>query len=348
MNYIRHLNAFFFRHVKRDKRFTANHVSLYIALFQFWNYNRFQNEFSIIREEVMSITGIGSKNTYHKCLKDLHEFGYIFYTPSSNKFQKSKVHIVRLDSQKKEVKSIPLDLFTDTPSTSSLSHICDRHGPTFDTVTIPKSVQVEKSTVPHLIPTRSHICDRHSPIYDTDTVPYMGLLIKHKHKTVNSICIMESANQVFEKNKKIQNQLSCLKKEILKENIIAQNQNSGAEKIVPDEIKRLNDLSHKKYIPDLKSVEEFFSEKKFPSIEASKFFYYNQGRNWMINPNTQISDWQAMAHKWMILQNEKEILKSKTNKDVTHHTKSAANAAFLKIAKSDFHASTGGKPDDRP
>src|SRR6185437_12770064 len=102
MNYIRHLNAFFFQHVKRDKRLNANHVSLYIALFQFWNYNRFQNPFSIIREEVMGITGIGSKNTYHKCMKEIHQFGYIHYRASTSKFQKSKVHMVRLDITEKE------------------------------------------------------------------------------------------------------------------------------------------------------------------------------------------------------------------------------------------------------
>ena len=96
MNYIRHLNAFFFRHVKRDRRLNANHISLYMALFQCWNLNRFQNPFSITREAVMDICGIGSKNTYHKCLKELHQYGYIFYKPSINKFHKSTVHIVKI------------------------------------------------------------------------------------------------------------------------------------------------------------------------------------------------------------------------------------------------------------
>jgi hypothetical protein len=100
MNYIRHLNSFFFQHVKRDRRLTASHISLYLALFQSWNYNRFQNPFFITRDEVMSITGIGSKNTYLKCMKELHQFGYIFYSPSKNRFQKSKIWMARLDETK--------------------------------------------------------------------------------------------------------------------------------------------------------------------------------------------------------------------------------------------------------
>src|SRR6185437_10796365 len=57
MNYIRHLNAFFFQHVKWDRRLNANHITLYLALFQYWNYHRFQNPFYIARDEVLSITG---------------------------------------------------------------------------------------------------------------------------------------------------------------------------------------------------------------------------------------------------------------------------------------------------
>jgi hypothetical protein len=67
------------------------HVSLYIALFQFWNCNRFKNPISINRDEVMRISKISSKATYHKCLKNLHSLGYINYEPSYNPFKGSHV-----------------------------------------------------------------------------------------------------------------------------------------------------------------------------------------------------------------------------------------------------------------
>ena len=52
MNYIKHLNGVLDQFSK-DNRLNPTHISLYIALFQFWNYNRFPNDFYINREEIM-------------------------------------------------------------------------------------------------------------------------------------------------------------------------------------------------------------------------------------------------------------------------------------------------------
>jgi hypothetical protein len=90
MNYIKHLTGFFEK-VTIDKTLNPTHVSLYIALFQFWNCNRFKNPISINRDEVMRISKISSKATYHKCLKNLHSLGYINYQPSYNPFKGSHV-----------------------------------------------------------------------------------------------------------------------------------------------------------------------------------------------------------------------------------------------------------------
>ncbi len=90
MNYIKHLTGFFER-VTQDKNLNPTHISLYIALFQFWNCNRFKNPISISRDEVMRISKISSKATYHKCLKNLHALGYIKYEPSYNPFRGSHV-----------------------------------------------------------------------------------------------------------------------------------------------------------------------------------------------------------------------------------------------------------------
>jgi hypothetical protein len=90
MNYIKHLTGFFEK-VASDKMLNPTHVSLYIALFQFWNCNRFKNPISINRDEVMRISKISSKATYHKCLKNLHSLGYINYEPSYNPFKGSHV-----------------------------------------------------------------------------------------------------------------------------------------------------------------------------------------------------------------------------------------------------------------
>ena len=90
MKYIKHLTVFFEK-VAIDRTLNPTHVSLYIALFQFWNCNRFKNPISINRDEVMRISKISSKATYHKCLKNLHNLGYINYEPSYNPFKGSHV-----------------------------------------------------------------------------------------------------------------------------------------------------------------------------------------------------------------------------------------------------------------
>jgi len=83
MNYIAHLTAVMER-ITKDDRLNPSHVSLYLALFQFWNMNRFNNPISIHREDTMRLSKIGSKNTYHKCITDLSNWGFIKYCPSHN------------------------------------------------------------------------------------------------------------------------------------------------------------------------------------------------------------------------------------------------------------------------
>jgi hypothetical protein len=100
MNYIKHLSGFFDK-VANDKILNPTHVSLYMSLFQFWNCNRFKNPISISRDEVMRISKISSKATYHKCLKNLHSLGYINYEPSYNPFKGSHVYLLNFSDELK-------------------------------------------------------------------------------------------------------------------------------------------------------------------------------------------------------------------------------------------------------
>ena len=90
MNYIKHLNAVFMQFSK-DSRLNPTHISLYIALFQIWNYNRFPDVFYVNREQVMKFAKIGSKSTYHRCVKELDFYKYIVYIPSHNPFKGSRI-----------------------------------------------------------------------------------------------------------------------------------------------------------------------------------------------------------------------------------------------------------------
>jgi len=93
VNYIKHLNAIFLQFSK-DSRLNPTHISLYVALFQLWNNYHFPETFHINREEAMQFSKIGSKTTYHRCIKELHHWKYLLYTPSHNPFHGSKIKML--------------------------------------------------------------------------------------------------------------------------------------------------------------------------------------------------------------------------------------------------------------
>ena len=102
MNYIKLLNAAFEKFYF-DDRMNPAHISLYLALFQEWNCNRFANEISVSRRDLMRAAKIGSKSTYHRCMVNLHEWEYLSYFPSRNPYKGSKVRMAGFETTDKPV-----------------------------------------------------------------------------------------------------------------------------------------------------------------------------------------------------------------------------------------------------
>jgi hypothetical protein len=95
MGKVEELTSFFLA-IREDNRIGPSHISLYMALFQFYNLNSFQNPVYITRAGVMQVAKITGFATYHKCMKDLANFGYIEYQPSFNPAIKSLIKILDL------------------------------------------------------------------------------------------------------------------------------------------------------------------------------------------------------------------------------------------------------------
>jgi hypothetical protein len=76
----------------RDERLMATHISLFTALFVFFQRNEFISPFTVTRTGLMACSRIASIATYHKCMKQLHDFGYIRYQPSFSPKQESLVY----------------------------------------------------------------------------------------------------------------------------------------------------------------------------------------------------------------------------------------------------------------
>jgi hypothetical protein len=106
--YIRHLSQFYLL-ISEDTNLNSTHVSLYMALFQFWNLNRFKNPFYINRGDVMRLSKIGSKSTYHKCLRDLDKWKYIIYYPSHSPLKGSAIKMYNYGTSSSLVQGQPLE-----------------------------------------------------------------------------------------------------------------------------------------------------------------------------------------------------------------------------------------------
>lgn len=211
MNYIKHLNAVF-QQFSMDSRLNPTHLSLYVALFQFWNINRFPEVFYINREEVMAMAKIGSKATYHRCLKGLHNWKYIHYMPSHNPYKGSKIKMLK---------------FGTSGGTST--------GTSSGTTTGTSSEQVVGQAL----------------------VPYI--------------------------------------------NIIKQIENDYKHKLPKNE----------------NQVLDFFKKKKWPPIEAKKFFNHYTSIGWKIGGKIKIVDWRATAENWML--KASEIKKTQTENELSQN-----------------------------
>lgn len=118
INYINHLNRVLDQFLK-DDRLNPTHISMYMALFKFWNYLHFPESFHINREEIMKLSKIGSKSTYHRVIKELNHWKYIVYIPSKNPFKGSVVKLFNFGTSTKHPK-VPLNPKSDPTSGQAL------------------------------------------------------------------------------------------------------------------------------------------------------------------------------------------------------------------------------------
>jgi hypothetical protein len=123
--------------------------------------------------------------------------------------------------------------------------------------------------------------------FDTGTVADLGHYIKPNNKQENSV--VDTHNKISEKNEK----------------------NSSRAIGYP----RVSKMRHVNQLVTLTEVEEFFKLNKYPGKEAHKFYYYNQGKDWMLTDKIPIYDWKALAHKWMLNTKDPERKKQEPNID---------------------------------
>lgn len=295
MNYIKHLTGFFEK-VATDKTLNPTHVSLYMSLFQFWNCNRFKNPISISRDEVMRISKISSKATYHKCLKNLHSLGYINYEPSYNPFKGSHVYLFNFSD---DLKPIPKSEKTTIPKNEPVFELVNEQvvnklytgsGTSIETGTEQALVSyINNTNIPNISNDLKIVnLDEQAKKNENDDGFLKNIGAEKKEKSSAKKEMMETLaddnRQIypsFADTDKKQTEKSRQKDEFENSNLSSRAQS-----------RELN--------PTIENVKDYFLNQNFPELEAIKFFNYFSSNGWLVGGKTPMVDWQAAAQNWML------------------------------------------------
>lgn len=273
MNYIRHLNGFFAR-LAEDKRMSSYHISLYFALFQQWNEQRFTEQFTITRGETMELSRLGSLNTYARCMKELTEWGYIRYNPSSNLHAGSRVTCIRFDTAGDTASDTGIEndtaggTATDTARNTSI-----RNDTAINTTT-----DTAKSTG-----TSSDLKSDTGSSTAGDTASSTGIENDTADDTARNTASDTPFINIINKNK--QEEESSIRNSKEKDSEEGENPNKNGET--------------KTRIPEFEVIRHFFERNQSSTDEAQKFYSRYQSSGWKTGDMKTIVSWQAVARKWI-------------------------------------------------
>ena len=83
----------FMQKARGDARIGPPHFSLYMALLCYWYEKKGEVPLYIYSYELMPLCKLAGPATYHRSIRQLHEYGYIKYVPSNNHFLGSLVYL---------------------------------------------------------------------------------------------------------------------------------------------------------------------------------------------------------------------------------------------------------------
>lgn len=293
MNYIKHLTTFF-NHIAVEDTIKATHISLYIAIFQYWNMNRFKNPVIISRDELMRTSKIASYATYHKCMKGLVSLGYLEYSPSYNRYSGTSIIVTDLTLGKK------LNSNKNQSKASS------------------KNEQVQ-----NLNRSKNELINE-LPIYNNKTYINNKNIYSKKEKlhlknTSSNFEQVEESDSTVSNNTKKEMRNSFADTE--KKQTEKSRQKSSAKKEKKQMIPEMFPDGEKG--PSLKLVKEYFSFQESSEIEAERFFNYYSSNGWLIGGKTKMEDWKASARNWML--NTKKFAVNLPKSPVARETDRAQN-----------------------
>jgi hypothetical protein len=325
MNYIKHL-AGFFEKISQDDRLNPTHVSLYVSLFQFWNASRFHNPISISRTEAMKVSKICSKATYHKCIRDLNDFGYLSYQPSYNPFKGSLVYLFNFQSGVNNNEHLTK---SETSTELALNSSRTKNRTSSEQALNKQRTSTEQALV--------------SYINNTNIINNTNSINKREAKKTNSKKTLsrkkETDDEKFQEKPK-NSELSKIEnpKGTKKEKLRQKKKVEGLPEIPSCHPELVEAAASGKKVeasgrnperqpreknenldpraesrgraesrfqrPLLLTVQTYFQQNNWPALEAEKFYNHYQSNGWLVAGKTPMADWQASAEKWMLNANQ--------------------------------------------
>ena len=280
MNYIKHLTGFFDK-VAKDKLLNPTHVSLYIALFQFWNINRFRNPISISRDEIMRISKISSLATYHRCLKLLDAHGYIKYEPSFNPYKGSHVFLFNFSNDLKPT------LRNERTTTSNFEEVNEQVVNKHCTGSETGSEQVDEQALVRYINNTNST----NNLNDSNGLNLDEQAKKNENESDNFLNV-DAQEKEKSSAKKEKEELPLSEQETaehvrqLFSNKNFKSPESNSQTPLPN--------------PTIEEVLQYFRDKNYPEVEANKFFNYFKSIGWVVGGKIPMTDWPAAARNWML------------------------------------------------
>jgi hypothetical protein len=302
MNYIKHLTGFFEK-VAIDKTLNPTHVSLYIALFQFWNCNRFKNPISISRDEVMRISKISSKATYHKCLKNLHSLGYINYQPSYNPFRGSHVILFNFSEDLKPLpkseRKLKNELLFEQVNEQALNKSCTSSETGTEQAVVPSINYINNTNLLN----KKNISNLEKQAKNFEEINNSNL--ENENSEMQSAFADTNKKQTENGQQKEKSSAKKEKEEMLETLDDANRQMlqtfaNSDENQIKNSWQKSSVKKEEKLHPLIEEVKTYFQQNNFPEQEAQKFYNYFKSVGWLVGGKTPMVDWQAAAQNWMI------------------------------------------------
>ena len=85
--------AGFLNFAKNDNRIGPIHISLFVAIIYCWQKNNCKSPVCVFSRELMELAKISGFSTYYKIVKQLHNYEYISYKPSKNRYSGSLFYV---------------------------------------------------------------------------------------------------------------------------------------------------------------------------------------------------------------------------------------------------------------